>query len=135
MLSNLKEEDLKMTNYRKMLMTLGGVLIATVAAGCYGGGGSGYSNDPYGYNNGYSNYGSSYGYRSGGYSYPQTYGNSYNAGYQNGVRADANHDRREDRVNVNRDRGAVRTEPAHSSVDHDKVSLRDSERTNHTDRN
>ena len=28
-------------NYRKMIMTLGGVLIATVAAGCYGGGGSG----------------------------------------------------------------------------------------------
>ena len=124
------------TNYRKIIMTLGGVLIATVAAGCYGGGGSGYSNDPYGYNSGYSNgYGNSYAYRSNGYSYPQSYGNSYNAGYQNGVRADANRDRREDRVNVDRDRGAVRTEPAHSSVDRDKVSLRDSERGNRTEKN
>jgi hypothetical protein len=126
---------MKTTNYRKMIMTLGGVLIATVAPGCYGGGGSGYSNSPYGYNSGYSSYGNSYAYRSNGYSYPQSYGNSYNAGYQNGVRADANRDRREDRVNVDRDRAAVRTEPAHSSVDRDKVSLRESERGNRTERN
>ena len=32
---------MKTINYRKMAMTLGGILIATVAAGCYGGGGSG----------------------------------------------------------------------------------------------
>jgi hypothetical protein len=126
---------MKTTNYRKMIMTLGGVLITTVAAGCYGGGGSGYSNSPYGYNSGYSSYGNSYAYRSNGYSYPQSYGNSYNAGYQSGVRADANRDRREDRVNVDRDRAAVRTEPAHSSVDRDKVSLRESERGNRTERN
>ncbi len=130
---------MKTIKYRKMLMTLGGVLIATVAAGCYGGGGSGYSNNPYGYNSGYSNgygsYGNSYPYRGNGYSYRQSYGNSYSAGYQNGARADANRDRREDRVNVDRDRAAVRTEPAHSSVDRDKVSLRDSERGNRTERN
>jgi hypothetical protein len=110
---------MKTNNYRKMLMTLGGILIATIAAGCYGGG-SGYSNDPYGYNRGYSSYGNSYQYRSGGYSYPQSYGNSYSAGYQNGVRADSNRDRREERVTVDRDR-----------VDRDRVSLRDSERANH----
>jgi hypothetical protein len=126
---------MKAINYRKVAMTFGGVLIATLAAGCYGGGGSGYSNGPYGYNSGYSSYGNSYPYRGSGYSYPQTYGNSYSAGYQNGVRADANRDRREDRVNVDRDRGAVRTEPTHSSVDRDKVSLRDSDRANHTERN
>ena len=114
---------------------LGGVLIATVAAGCYGGGGSGYSNNPYGYNSGYRSYGNSYAYRSNGYSYPQSYGNSYSTGYQNGVRADANRDRREDRVNVDRDRAAVRTEPAHSRVDRDKVSLKDSERANRTEMN
>jgi hypothetical protein len=125
---------MKTNNYRKMIMTLGGNLIATVAAGCYGGG-SGYSNNPYGYNSGYRSYDSSYPYRSGGYSYPQTYGNSYTAGYQNGVRADSNRERREDRVTVDHDRAAVRNEPTHSSYDHDKVSLRDSERANHTEKN
>jgi hypothetical protein len=98
-------------------------------------GGSRYSNNPYGYNSGYSTYDNSYPYRSGGYSYPQSYGNSYSAGYQNGVRADSNRDRREDRVTVDRDRGAVRSEPTHSSYDRDKVSLRDSERANHTEKN
>ncbi|MFZ0680714.1 hypothetical protein [Candidatus Binatus sp.] len=122
---------MKTTNYRKIAMMLGGVLIATVAAGCYGGGGSGYSNNPYGYNSGYSNYGSSYPYRSGEYSHPQSYGNSYNAGYQNGVRADANRDHREDRVT---DRHAV-TVDRHSTVDRDKVSLKDSESANHTEKN
>jgi hypothetical protein len=126
---------MKPTNYRKMVMTLGGILIATVAAGCYGGGGSGYSNNPYGYNSGYSSYGNSYPYRSNGYSYPQSYRNSYSAGYQNGVRADANRDRREDRVNVDHDHGAVRTETTHSSIDRDRVSLRESERANHTEKN
>ena len=126
---------MKTNSYQKIIMMLGGVLIATVAAGCYGGGGSGYSNNPYGYNSGYSSYGNSYAYRSNGYSRPQSYGNSYNAGYQNGVRADANRDRREDRVNVDRDRAAVRTEPTHSSVDRDKVSLKDSERGNRTEKN
>jgi len=126
---------MKTSNYRNIVTTLAGVLIATVATGCYGGGGSGYSNGPYGYNSGYRTYDNSYAYGSGGYSYPQTYGNSYSAGYQNGVRADSNRDRREDRVTVDRDRGAVRSEPTHSTYDRDKVSLRDSERANHTEKN
>jgi hypothetical protein len=125
---------MKTNNYRKLVMTLGGILIATIAAGCYGGD-SGYSNSPYGYNGGYSSYGGSDPYRSGGYSYPQSYGNSYNAGYQNGVRADSNRDRREERVTVDRDRDAVRTETRHYSVDRDKVSQRDSDRPNHTEKN
>ncbi len=77
-------------------MTLAGILIATVVAGCYGGGGSGYSNDPYGYNSGYSSYDEllSISWLNGGYSHPQSYGNSYNTGYQNGVRADSNRDRK-----------------------------------------
>lgn len=53
---------MKTTNYRKIAMTFGGILIAIVVAGCYGGG-SGYSNNPYGYNSGYSSYGSAYPYR------------------------------------------------------------------------
>jgi hypothetical protein len=116
---------MKTINYRKMAMTFGGVLIATLAAGCYGGGGSGYSNGPYGYNSSYSSYGSSYPYSgyNGGYAYQRGSGNSYNAGYQNGVRADANRDRREDRatdqhtVAVSRDRAVARTETTHSSTD------------------
>lgn len=126
---------MKTSNYRNIVMTLAGVLIATVVAGCYGGGGSGYSNDPYGYNSGYRTYDNSYAYRSGGYSHPQTYGNSYSAGYQNGVRADSNRDRKEDRVTVDHDRAAVRTEPTHSTYDRDKVSLKDSDRGNHTEKN
>jgi hypothetical protein len=116
---------------RKAGMVLGGILIATVAAGCFGGG-HGYSNDPYGYNSGYnsnySSYGSSYPYSgySNGYSYPQNYGNSYSEGYQNGARADENRDRHQEAVH---DRG----EGQHSGGDHDKYSRKDSE--NHSDRN
>jgi len=112
---------MKTTNFRKMAMTLGGIVIATLTVGCYGGD-SGYSN---GYNSSYSSYGSSYPYSgySSGYSYPRSYGNSYNNGYQNGVRADANRDRREDRVNtqhaviVYRDRAVARTETTHLIAD------------------
>src|SRR5580658_7597639 len=106
-----------------MSMTFGGILIATVAAGCYGG--SGYSNEPYGYNSSYSSYGSSYPYSgySSSYSYPRSYGNSYNAGYQNGVRGDANRDRPEARANdrnvpvVSRDSAVARTETSYYSTD------------------
>lgn len=104
---------MKTTNYRKMAMTLGGILIATVAAGCYGGG-SGYSNNPYGYNSGYrssySSYGSSYPYRSNGYSDQHA-------------------------VAVDRDRPEARTESTHASVDRDKVSLKDSGLANHVEKN
>jgi hypothetical protein len=116
---------MKAINCRKVVMTFGGILIATLAAGCYGGGGSGYSNGPYGYNSSYGSYGSSYPYGgyNGGYSYPRSYGNSYNSGYQNGVRADANRDRHEDSVTdqhavaVSRDRAVARTETTHSRAD------------------
>ena len=115
---------MKTTIYRKTVVTFGGILIATLAVGCYGGG-SGYSNGGYGYNSSYGSYGSSYpygGYNS-GYAYPRSYGNSYSAGYQNGVRADANRDRHQDRAAeqhasvVNRDSAAARTEATHSKTD------------------
>ena len=113
---------MKATNYRTAILALGGILIATFAAGCFGGGGSGYSN---GYTSSYSSYGSSYPYggHNGGYAYPRGYGNSYNNGYQNGVRADANRDRHEYRAgdqhaaSVDRDRAVARTETTHSTVD------------------
>src|SRR5713101_3417005 len=81
-------------NSRKVAMAFGGILVATLAAGCSGGG-RGYSNNSYGYNSSYSSFGDSYPYS--GYSYPQSYGNSYNAGYQNGLRADENRDRYQNR--------------------------------------
>ena len=116
---------MKTINCRKIAMTFGGILIATLAAGCYGGGGSGYSNGSYGYNSSYSSYGSSYPYSgyNGGNAYPRSYGNSYNTGYQNGVRADANRDHREDRAAdqhanaIDRDRAVARTETTHSTAD------------------
>ncbi len=40
---------MKTIDPRKAIMTLGGILIATLAAGCFGGG-PGYWNSPYGYN-------------------------------------------------------------------------------------
>ena len=110
---------MKRINYGKMAMTFGGIMIATLAVGCYGGG-SGYSGG-YGYNSSYASYGNSYPYS--GYSSPRNYGNSYTTGYQNGVRADANRDHGEDRatgqraVAVNRDSAVARTETTHSNVD------------------
>jgi hypothetical protein len=77
---------MKPTDSRKVVMALGGILVATLAAGCFGGG-RGYSNNSYGYNSSYSSYGDSYAY-SGydrGHSYPQSYENSYSADYR-GVR-------------------------------------------------
>jgi hypothetical protein len=136
---------------RKVLV-LGGILVAALAAGCYGGG-RGYSNNPYGYNGGYGNsyssnggyyssnpydgsYGSTYPYNSGYYvgrSYPQSYGNSnsYSAGYQNGVRADEASDRRQDRVAdqhiaVTRDRDHAVAAKQRSSVDRDDYTRKDS---------
>ncbi len=118
---------MKTTNLRKLVMTLGGILIATVAAGCYGGGGSGYySSQPYGYNSSYSSYGSSYPYS--GYSNGQRYQHnnvsSYHGGYQNAARVDENRDQH---VATAPNRGVTRTETQHANVDHDKVSLKDSD--------
>lgn len=119
----LQWDDMKVINSRKVVMLLGGILTATLAAGCFGDGGSGYSGYNSGYNSSYSSYGSSYPYSgyNGGYSYPQRYGNSYSAGYQNGVRADENRDRHQDRDTarqavVTRDRVGARSETQHSSV-------------------
>jgi hypothetical protein len=107
---------------RKVIMLCGGILAATLAAGCYGGD-SGYSNNPYGY------YGSPYSYNadSSGYSYPGNYSNSYNSGYQHGVRADENRDRYQARdkdrpVVVTRERREPTAVSHHSAVDHDKDS-------------
>jgi len=118
---------MKTTNSRRLVMTLGGILIATVAAGCYGGGGSGYySGQPSGYNSSYSSYGSSYPYSgySNGQRYQQNNVSSYHGGYQNAARADENRDQH---VATTPNRGVTRTETQHANVDHDKVSLKDSD--------
>ena len=119
---------------------IGGILILTLIAGCSDGGGGGYWNRPYGYDNGYNggynssynSYGSSYPYSGydNGYSYGQNYGrntydNSYKAGYRNGVRADDNRDRRQgNNTVVVRERNEERV-AQHANVDNDKYSRRD----------
>jgi hypothetical protein len=118
---------MKTSNSRRLVMTMGGILIATVAAGCYGGGGSGYySGQPSGYNSSYSSYGSSYPYSgySNGQRYQQNNLSSYHRGYQNAARADENRDQH---VATTPNRGVTRTETQHANVDHDKVSLKDSD--------
>jgi hypothetical protein len=73
-------EYMKPTNSRKVVMAFGGILIATLAAGCFAGS-RGYSNNSEGYSSSYSSYGDSYAY-SGyerGNSYPQSDENSYSA--------------------------------------------------------
>jgi hypothetical protein len=144
----------------RSVLVLGGILIATLAAGCYGGG-HGYYNDPYGYNSGYGStyssnggyyssnpYGGSYysSYPNGYYSsYPNSYSynngyngrSSYNSGYRNGVRADESRDRRQDRTVetehtvATHDRAS--TEP--SRVVRDDHSSRDSRSTHRSDIN
>jgi hypothetical protein len=113
---------MKTLTSRKVIVLCGGILAATLAAGCYGGG-SGYSNDPYGY---YGGNGSSYSYNDDNtrYSYPQSYGNSYGWGYRNGVRADENRDRYQARDNDRRvvvtpERRERTVERNHSSVHRD----------------
>jgi hypothetical protein len=74
---------MKPINSRNVMMAFGGILVATLATGCFGGS-RGYSNNSYGYNSSYSSYGDSYAY-SGydrGYPYPQSYENSYSADYR-----------------------------------------------------
>ena len=62
------------------MVAFGGILVATLAAGCFGGG-RGYANNSYGYNSSYSSYGDSYAYSGyhGGNSSPQSDENSYSA--------------------------------------------------------
>src|SRR5271166_5445717 len=129
---------MKPIDSRKVAMAFGGIMVATLAAGCFGGS-RGYSDNPYGYNSSYSSYGDSYPY-SGydrGHLYPQSYGNSYSAGYRNGVRADDDRDRHQDRdadrhALVIRDRGEASTE---KSVDHDRYSREDAESGRRTEKN
>lgn len=118
---------MKIINSRKLAMAFGGILIAAVAAGCYGGG-PGYSHGPYGYNNNYSGYGNSYpnDHYNGGYSYPENSGKSYNAGYQNGVRSDENRDNTQ-HVVVVRARVEAPAPVQKSNVDHDKYSRNETE--------
>jgi len=129
---------MKPINSRKVVIAFGGILVATLAAGCFGGS-RGYSANPYGYNSSYSSYGDSYPY-SGyerGHLYPQSYGNSYSAGYLNGVRADDNRDRHQDR-DADRHAVVVRDRDVTSSgtsVDHDRYSRKDSESWRRTEKN
>jgi hypothetical protein len=127
---------MKRINSRKVVIAFGGILAATLATGCFGGGGRGYSNDPYGYDSSYSSYGSSYphsGYEN-GYSYPRSSENSYNSGYQNGVRADEKRDYKQ-HAEVGRDSGESHAKGQHSRVDRDNYSRNDSERGRSTERN
>jgi hypothetical protein len=74
---------MKPINARKVMMAFGGILVATLATGCFGGS-RGYPTNSSGYNSSYSSYGDSYAY-SGydpGYSYPQSYENSNSADYR-----------------------------------------------------
>jgi hypothetical protein len=71
---------MKPINSLQLVVVFGGILVATLAAGCFGGG-RGYANNSYGYNSSYSSYGDSYAYSGyhGGNSYPQSDENSYSA--------------------------------------------------------
>jgi hypothetical protein len=70
---------MKPINCRKVVMAFGGILVATLVAGCFGGS-QGYSNN-YGYNSSYSSYGDSYAYSGYDrqYSHPDTDENSYSS--------------------------------------------------------
>ncbi len=133
---------MKTTKYRKAL-TLGGILAATLAVGCFGNG-QGSSNSPYGYNGSFytsSPYDGGYGnpnpYNSGyndTHSFPQSFGNSnsYSAGLQNGGRVEASRDdqhlRARDRhlpIATNRPRDQAQNERQPSTVERDKNSKND----------
>jgi hypothetical protein len=134
----------------RRVVVLGGILVVTLAAGCFGGD-RGYSNSPYGYNGAYytsrpyeGGYANPYPYNSGyndTYSYPQSFGNSnsYSAGLQNGVRADAARDDHQERttdehVAVTRDRGQAQTEKQRPSVDRADYSRKDSQSAHPSER-
>jgi hypothetical protein len=71
---------MKPNNSRKMVMAFGGILVATLAAGCFGVS-RGYPNNSEGYSSSYSSYGDSYAYSGYGRGnlYPQSDENSYSA--------------------------------------------------------
>jgi len=126
---------MKIINSRRVVIAFGGILAATIATGCFGGG-PGYSNGSDGYSSNYSSYGSSYPYSrdNSGYSYPRSSGNSYNAGYQNGVRTDANRDNSQHLV-VARDHVEAPAPTQNSGVDHDKYSRNDTEPEQRSEKN
>jgi hypothetical protein len=140
---------MKITNSRSIVI-LGGVLAATLIAGCWSGG-RGYSNNPYGYNdNSYSSsqYGAGYGgaythgngYNEGGSHTQYSNAKSYNAGYHAGVDADASSDRHENdvtvaRVAVDHNDHQAQAEKEHSSVAHSNYSKDNSAASHESERN
>ena len=131
---------MKTTTYRKVLI-LGGLLAATLAAGCFGNG-RGTSNSTYSYNGSFytsrpydGGYGNPSPYNS-GYndtrSFPQSFGNSnsYSSGLQHGERVEASRDERRPSdghvaVAATRHREQARNERPPTSVDRDKYSRND----------
>jgi hypothetical protein len=74
---------MKTTNSGKVMITFGGILVATLVTGCFGSS-RGYSTNSSGYNSSYSSYGDDYAY-SGydrGYSSPQSSENLSSADYR-----------------------------------------------------
>jgi len=133
---------MKTTKYRKVL-TLGGILMATLAVGCFGNG-QGSSNSPYGYNGSFytsrpydGGYGNPSPYNSGyndTHSFPQSFGNSnsYSAGLQHGVRVEASRDDQDLHVSdrhvpnaTKQARDQTQNERQPSSVERDKNSKND----------
>ena len=130
------------TTTSRRVSVMSGILAATLAAGCFGGGG--YSNSPYGYNGAFytsrpyaGGYGNPYPYN-GGYNdthaFPQSFGdsNSYSAGLQHGVvteaAADSHHEAGSDQyiaAAVTRPPDQTRNERGRMSVDRDKDSTKD----------
>jgi hypothetical protein len=74
---------MKTINSRKVMMAFGGILVATLATGCFGSS-RGYSTNSSGYNSSYSSYGDAYAYSgyNRGYSSPQSDENLYSADYR-----------------------------------------------------
>jgi hypothetical protein len=132
---------MKTTTFRRVSI-LGGILAATLAAGCFGSGG--YSNSPYGYNGTFytsrpyaGGYGNPYPYNRGyndTHSFPQSFGNSnsYAAGLQHGVPAEASRNNNHEPGNDQRvaaaaaqPRDQARNERPSTSIDRDKDSKKD----------
>jgi len=131
---------MKTATLRRVLV-IGGILAATLAAGCFGGG---HSNSPYGYNGSFytsrpyaGGYGNPYPYNRGyndTHSFPQSFGNSnsYAAGFQHRVPADPSRDNDRERGSDQhltaatiRPREQARNERPSTSIDRDKDSKKD----------
>jgi hypothetical protein len=132
---------MKTINSRK-LVVLGGILAATLAAGCFDSGGGYYGDPNGGYYNSSPYYGSSRTYypnnsgRNIEHEYPQRYSNSYGAGYHDGVRADTSRDHQQERNSdhqaaVVRDRDQTRTEKVPTSVAREDNSRKEDSQSGH----